>query len=313
MPSTTLSTSPIRILFLASLLGMAGLLLTACSEQQPSSEESNLAAAEERQHDRPVLRMGIFPRRSVVTTKKAFRPLADYLSEQLNADVQMVVPLNFQRFWAGVEEGMYDLVHFNQYHYIVSNKNFGYKVLLSNQEMGRDQISGALIVRRDSNIKTVEDLKGKRIVFGGGKKAMGSYIAPLAILKQHGLEPKRDFEVSFAKTPIAAVVKVNGLKYDAGGAGSVVIELKATKKRTNVELLKILATSAPFTHLPWAVNKDMPEVTAQRIQQLMVSLKDSEQGRGILKAARVTAFTAVKDEDFAKVREIAAFALGENY
>lgn len=314
MPAQATTISRVTTFSTLLLLAVSGLFLSACSDQAPSGTESKTETpSKSARADRPVLRMGIFPRRSVVTTKKAFRPLADYLSEQLNADVQMVVPLNFQRFWAGVQEGLYDLVHFNQYHYIVSHKEFGYKVLLANQEMGRDQIAGALIVRKDSNFNKVEDLKGKRIVFGGGKKAMGSYIAPLAILKQHGLEPGRDFEVAFAKTPIIAAVKVNDQKYDAAGGGSVVVDLAATKKRTNVDQLKILERSGSFTHLPWAVNQNMPEATAKRIQQLMVDLKESEQGRAVLKSARVTAFTAISDEDFGKVREIAAFALGEQY
>jgi len=297
---------------LIALLAFVALLTGACSEQQ-GSDQKETSSATTTPSERPTLYMGVFPRRNVVTTKKAFRPLADYLSEKLDANVQMVVPLNFKSFWEGVQSGNYDLVHYNQYHYIVSHKKFGYEVLFANEEMGRNTISGTLIVSKDAGIDNVSDLKGKRIVFGGGKKAMGSYIAPLAVLKQQGLYPKTDFEVAFAKNPVTAVVKVGDGKYDAAGAGDVVLELKATRKRTNVDRLKILAKSEPFAHLPWAVKGNMPKEMANKIQRIMTSLKASDEGKAILKSARVTGFHAVTDKDYDKVREITQYALDESY
>lgn len=297
---------------LVALLAVFALFTGACSEQQPSSPaEKSTAAA--KPSERPTLYMGIFPRRNVVTTKKAFRPLADYLSEKLDANVQMIVPLNFKLFWEGVQTGRYDLVHYNQYHYIVSHKKFGYEVLFANEEIGRNSISGSLVVRKDSGINDIADLKGKRIVFGGGKKAMGSYIAPLAVLRQNGLYPQTDFEVAFAKNPVVAVVKVGDGKYDAAGAGDVVLKLKATAQRTKVDEMKILASSEPFAHLPWAVKADMPKAMADKIQHIMTTLKDSDNGRAILKSARVTGFNPVTDKDYDKVREITQYALDENY
>lgn len=298
---------------LIALLATFALLVSACSEQPDSDQNKAAPTASSKPSERPTLYMGIFPRRNVVTTKKAFRPLADYLSEKLDANVQMIVPLNFKLFWEGVQSGNYDLVHYNQYHYIVSHKKFGYDVLFANEEMGRNTISGALIVSKDSGIDSVAQLKGKRIVFGGGKKAMGSYIAPLAVLKQHDIYPQADFEVAFAKNPVVAVVKVGDGKYDAAGAGDVVLELKATRKRTNVDRLKILAKSEPFAHLPWAVKGDMPKEMAKKIQRIMTSLKDTEAGKAILKSARVTGFNAVTDKDYDKVREITHYAIGESY
>lgn len=292
------------------LLGMLGALgLAGCSDQSGQQAEPTIQSTAVR----PTITMGIFPRRNLAVTRAAFRPLSKYLSKQLKANVRLVVPLNFKQFWEGVTKQEYDLVHFNQYHYIVSHKEFGYHVLATNEEFGRNQIAGALFVRKDSGINSVQDLRGKRILFGGGRKAMVSYIAPLSILKQAGLEPGRDFEEAFSKNPPAAMLNVYRSIFDAAGAGDVVIGLKVIRDRIDPSTMKQLASSESFIQLPWAVKRDMAPETRQKIQELMTGLDKTEQGAAILKAAKVTAFRPAVDSDFDKVREIVKATLGEDY
>ena len=257
--------------------------------------------------------LGVFPRRPVAVTHKAFKPLADYLSQQLGEPVNLVIPKDFKEFWKGVEKKEFDLVHYNQYHYIKSHKDLGYRVIVSNEEFGNKQIAGALSIRKDSGIKTVKDLKGKTILFGGGKKAMGSYIAPTAVLKKAGLTEGKDYTVKFAKNPPSSVIGVFNKAADAAGSGNVILKIKGVTKKIDVNEMTILAESEPFTQLPWAVKDGMPEDKAKKLQGIMVELKNSDQGKAILKDAKVTGFYPVTDADFAKVREITRFAIGEEY
>jgi len=262
-----------------------------------------------------VVKMGVFPRRSPEETKAAFKPLADKLSKDLGEEVQLVVPNSFKEFWKAVKKNQFDLVHYNQYHYIRSHREQGYRVIVANEEFGQKQLSGIIAVRKDSGINSLEDLRGKMIVFGGSKKAMGSYIAPTAILKQAGLIEGRDYLVNFASTPPGAVV---GLMTDVGsavGVGDSAVEAIRNTDPTPVDAskLKTIATSEPFTHLPWAVNSNVSEEKAKKIQSIMTNLGNSEEGKKILVSAKVTGFYAVTDKDFVKVREMIKFATGERY
>ena len=259
------------------------------------------------------INMGVFPRRPAAVTHKAFKPLADKLSQELGEPVKLIVEKDFKAFWAGVKANKYDLVHFNQYHYIKSNKDFGYKVIIANEEFGSSEIAGALTIRSDSGINSVADLKGKTILFGGGKKAMGSYIAPTAILKKAGLEAGKDYTVKFAKNPPSAVIGVYNKAADTAGSGDVILKTGMVKKKTDVSQLKILAISEKFVHLPWAVKKDFPADKITKIQSIMTSLKGNAEGDKILKSAKVTNFTKVDDSNFSKVREITKYAIGETY
>ena len=259
------------------------------------------------------LKMGVFPRRPVAVTHASFKPLAEELSKQLGEKVELVVPKDFAEFWKGVSAGEYDLVHYNQYHYIKSNKEHGYKVIVSNEEQGNRTVAGVVAVRSDSGINSVADLKGKTILFGGGPKAMGSYIAPTAVLKKAGLEAEKDYKVEFAKNPPSAVIGVFNKAADAAGAGNIVLKLKAVSAKIDVSQMKILGESEPFTHLCWAVKGDIADDKATKIQSIMTSLKGAPGGADILKSAKVTDFFQVTDGDFDKVREITKFAVGEEY
>ncbi len=259
------------------------------------------------------INMGIFPRRPVAATHKAFKPLAEKLSIELGEKVNLIVPKNFAAFWDGVSQNKFDLVHYNQFHYIKSHKEHNYRVIACNEEFGSTRIAGALAVRNDSGINSIEDLKGKTILFGGGKKAMGSYIAPTSILKKAGLVEGTDYQVKFAKNPPSAVIGVFNKAADASGTGNVILKIQGVKKKIDTSQMKIIAQSDEFIHLPWAVKGDMPEEKVEKIQTFMISLKDSPEGQKILKSAKVNAFQPVTDKDYMKVREISNYVLGTDY
>jgi len=256
------------------------------------------------------IKMGVFPRRPIAVTHKIFKPLADKLSKELGEPVQLVVAKNFKTFWQAVQKQEYDLVHFNQYHYLLSHKAHGYRVIAVNEEFGSSQIAGALSVRKDSGITSVADLKGKTVLFGGGRKAMGSYIAVTSILKNAGLEADRDYTVQFAKNPPSAVIGVFNKAAAAAGSGDVILNVGAVKNKIDASQMTIMATSDKFIQLPWAVKAGMSDDKAARIQAVMTGLKASDPA--ILKAAKVTNFISASDADFGKVREMVKSVTGED-
>lgn len=259
------------------------------------------------------IRMGVFPRGAVADTYAAFKPLAQKISQELGEPVELVVPKDFKEFWAQLEQNGFDIVHFNQYHYIKGHKELGYKVFAANEEHGEKQVRGTIVVRADSGINTLADLKGKTILFGGDEKAMVSYIVPVAMLKRAGLELGKDYHVQFAKNIPSTAIAVFNKASDAAAAGDAMLKSKAVHEKIDISQLKVLALSEPFTHLCWAVKGDFSIDKTKKIQNIMVNLKNANESAAILKSASVTDFYAVVDADFKKAREITRYVLGEEY
>lgn len=251
--------------------------------------------------------MGIFPRNRAAETTAMYTPLANYLSERLGRKVILVTSKDFDTFWNGVMERRYDIVHYNQYHYVTSSQS--YKVVANNQEFGKNAVAGALYVRKDSGITNVSQLRGRTIVFGGSKDAMLSYIAPRFLLMQAGLQ-EGDFKTEFAVNPPNALLALYHRQADAAGGGEILINLPAVKNAVNAQELTLLATTEPLLFLPWAVKRTMSVKLAESIQSILLDLGESDAGKNVLKAAKTTGIGKAVDRDYDPHRKITAAVFG---
>jgi len=256
--------------------------------------------------------MGIFPRRNASITIHQFHPLADYLSQQLHRKIKLETAKDFGSFWQGIAQRHYDLVHFNQYDYVQSKKEFGYEVILKNNEFGKPTIAGAILVRKDSNITRLQELKGRRIMFGGGKRALVSYIATTYILREAGLKPGDYIEV-FAKNPPNAVMGTYLRQADACGVGDIVLEMPIVRKRMNTDELRIIATSTQLPHLPWAIKQELPTVLRTQIVSALSGLQKTTRGRAILNSARIDGLSPATDDEYDPVRKFIFEVTGKQY
>jgi len=286
-----------RYLLMAGFLGAASFTLVA--PFMPKNDSDTVV-------------VGIFPRRHASTTKQMFAPMATFLSKELGRRVRIKTARNFPDFWQGVKEKKYDVVNFNQYHYISSKAKYGYEVIAMNEERGKSTITGSLVVRKDSGINTLEDLRGRKVLFGGGPKAMQSYIFARYLLEQAGLK-KDDYITEFAVNPPSAIVSTYyGLSNaSAAGAGDAVLGLVA--KQINIGEMKVLAKGEQYAQLPWAVKHSMDSSLKNRIQSILINLKNSDKGKRILKRAKLTGIVKATDKDFNPHRRIVQAVLGEKY
>jgi phosphonate transport system substrate-binding protein len=266
-----------------------------------------LAVAAAAQAAEDPLTMGVFPRRNSADTARLFAPMAAYLGERLGRKVTLVTSKNFDAFWEAVREKRYDIVHYNQYHYIRSAQS--YQVVAHIEEFGKSTICGAIYVRKDSGITDLAQLRGHTVMFGGGEDAMISYIANRYLLERAGLR-NGDFKALFAVNPPNAILALDHRQSDAAGAGDNVLELPEVKAAMNTDELAVLAVSAPLLQLPVAVRRDMPAALRESIQSLLVNIGNDEAGREALKAASMTGMGKAEDRDYDPHRKLAAAVLG---
>jgi phosphonate transport system substrate-binding protein len=251
--------------------------------------------------------MGVFPRLNASETTTRYAPLADYVSERLGRKVSLVTSKDFEAFWRGIEEQRYDIVQYNQYHYIRSAKT--YQVIAHNKEFGKSTLAGVLYVRKDSNITGLAQLRGRTVLFGGGEDAMIGYIAPVYMMLQAGLK-KEEFKSRFAVNPLNSVIGVYHKQADAAGSGDGAIEQPALKNAINTNELTVLAVSEQLLHLPWAVKRTMPARLRESIQSVLVNLENSEAGKKVLKSAVLTGIGKAEDKDYDPHRKMVKVVTG---
>lgn len=251
--------------------------------------------------------LGIFPRRNAAETTRIFAPMAEYLGAQLGRSVSLVTAKDFESFWQGVTEQRFDIVHYNQYHYIRSAQN--YQVIAHIEEQGKSTIAGVIYVRKDSGITDLVQLRGRTVLFGGGEDAMISYITNFYLLLQAGLK-KEDFKARFAVNPPNSILALHRRQADAAGAGDGVLDLPQIRKTINSDELTALATSAPLLQLPVAVKRNMPAKLKSAVQSTLINLKSSEAGMQALKTAVLTNIGKAEDKDYDPHRKIVRAVTG---
>lgn len=252
--------------------------------------------------------IGIFPRYNATETTTMYMYLAEHLTERLGGTkVTVVTSKDFESFWKGVEEQKYDLVHYNQYHYIRSAKT--YRVIAHAEEFGKSAVAGAIYVRKDSGITDVTQLRGRTIIFGGGKDAMMSYIAPKFLMMRAGLKDG-EFKSEFAVNPPNALLALYHRQADAAGGGDILIDLPVVKNAINTDELRVLATSEPLLFLPWAVKRTMPAKLRDTIQSILTELNESPSGKVVLKAAKTTGIGKAEDKDYTAHRKMTDAVFG---
>lgn len=280
---------------------VAAMLLTVLPLFFPAS----LQAAEE-------LVLGVFPRRPANETRAMFQPLADYLGKALKRPVRLDVSPDFPAFWQALSSGRYQLVHSNPYHYVRAHKEFAHRVILMNEELGQSQLRAALWVRKDSGIESVEDLRGQKIIFGGGRMAMVSYVMTTDMLRQAGLKDG-DYLKQFAINPSHAVKALYYRQGLAAGLSRLAEKLTSLQGMVDFSEMRPLLTSPPVAHHPWSVAPTVSAQQASQIRQALLSLRHIPAGKKVLSAAGLTGLRPANDNDYAPHRKIIRRVMGEEY
>jgi len=251
------------------------------------------------------IRMGVLPRLSATELTTMFGPLADYLSRETGRKVTLVLAKDFAAFEKQVRDGELDLAFANSLVYVQLKRDVDLQPLaLAAEKKGGSKFRGIFVVRKDSGMQDLKDLKGKRLIFVE-KDSLAGYFAQALFLKKHGLDPKTDVvTLPFAKKHDNVTMAVFNKAADAGGIRED--DLEKMKGKVDLSQLKILAYTEYFPNWPLAASPRLPAATRDAVKAALLKLHATDRA---LEAAQLTAFAPVTDKDYDPVRE-AARALG---
>lgn len=261
--------------------------------------------------DKPLM-VGIFPRFPALQTQRMFQPMMDQLARALDRKIVLEVPPDFTAFRNRVNAGRYELLHYNPYDYVRAHQELGHVAIARNIDHGSSELRAAIWVRRDSPARTLSDLVGSKIVFGGGRTAMVSHIMAADLLLQAGLTPA-DYVAGYTINPSRALLAV--YYHQSRAAGSLADASANLPLGADIEAnaLRPLAVSEPVAEHPWAVAASVNVTDRERIRQALLALSQTQAGREALAHARLTGLTASNDHDYDPHRRIIARVLGEHY
>lgn len=127
-----------------------------------------------------------------------------------------------------------------------------------------------LITHRDSAVKTVMDLKGKRIAHVAPSSNSGD-IAPRALFKSMGVEPDKDYKVLYSGKHDNSIMGVVNKDYDAAPVASTVVERMQARGMFKPGTLRVVYESTPFPRTAFGVTHNLPPDLQEKIKQAFVT------------------------------------------
>ena len=250
------------------------------------------------------VKFGLLPRHPEKELISMFTPLAKYLEKETGQKVTLIIPKDFDAYTKQAIDGHFDIGFTNPFIYVkVKIETPQVEPLSIAAEPGvGTKLRGVFIVLKESPIKSIKEIKGKKVSFVDPGSAAG-YIAQMLVLQKAGIQ-KSEVTISFAGKPPKVGEAVRDAKADVGGMPESIF------KRLPFEyMLKVVGTT---DYLPnWALHttKKTDPGSALKIKEALLKLKPkTAQADRVLQDAGLEGFVATADKDFDLMREAAKAA-----
>lgn len=267
----------------APLLSPAGLFAAAALAVQILVSPPGASAAEP-------LRLGVFPYQSPLKIYNDFQPVAQYLSRELGRPVLVETSPSMERFVEEASRQRYDIVYAGLSYYIQIREKAGYRAIATVVRGDASGRRGALLARQDSGIRTVSDLKGKK-VGALHPDAVCGYVLQRQLLQDAGVNPDRDVDFVFIGKLDSIIYSVLNRTVDAG---AVDLSELAGKERGIVDKMRVLAVTPEVPDFPIAVRKGLNGEIVERIRLALSEARDPS----VLAPFRARAFEPARDADY---------------
>ncbi|MGO4736967.1 phosphate/phosphite/phosphonate ABC transporter substrate-binding protein [Bosea sp. 2KB_26] len=123
-----------------------------------------------------------------------------------------------------------------------------------------------LIVPKDSPIKSIADLKGKRVAHVAPSSNSGD-TAPRVLFREKGIEPGKDYEVLYSGKHDNSIMGVVNKDYDAAPVASSVVDRMRARGMFKPDDLRIVYESAPFPRTAFGISHDLAPELQDKIKQ----------------------------------------------
>jgi len=234
--------------------------------------------------DTNALSLGVFPIISTVALYKRFAPLRDYLAEKLQRPINLETAKDFPTFVQRTDARQYDIV--------ITAPHFAVRAADSGKYRIRASLLGdvyqLLVVRQDSPITSVRQLAGKRIATPPAD----------ALMTMIGIHALTAAGLSGEHTPIFHAYTSHNAANEALLAGEVDAAIASSnvikKAQGKGALFRILSRSFKLPNMATLVATDQDARIGHRIVQILVDMRNTAQGRQVLKQLRFPGYRAVK-------------------
>lgn len=272
-------------------------MLISC-DQQPAEEYTPEYSTSVLIEGDKVIILGIHPLHNPKRLHEIFGPIADYLSKNIEG---VKIKVEASRNYAAFDKKLYS----RQFHFALPNPfqtvnslKHGYKVFA---KMSDDEnFRGIFLVRKDSNIKEVSDLKGQAVSFPA-PTALAATMMPQYYLQQHGLNVMQDIDIKYVGSQESSIMNVMVGNTKAGSTWPPPWRALSKERPELAKELKIIWQTSSLPNNSLVVRDDVDKNIVKQVKKLLLNLHKHSQGKKWLDKMELSKFEDATNDTYKPV------------
>jgi len=243
---------------------------------------------------------GVHPLHNPQRLHEVFYPLMEYLSKNIKgATFKLEASRNYAAYDKKLYAKKFDFALPNPFQTVNAIKK-GYKIF---GKMSDDHnFKGIILIRKDSGIKTIEDLKGK-IVSYPAPTALAATMMPQYYIQTHGVDVMTEIDNRYVGSQESSIMNVF-LKHSSAAATWPLPWIALSRERPDIaESLTVKWQTDPLPNNGLVVRPDVPEDVVKKVSELLFNLHLIAEGKAMLDKMELSAFESADNTTYLSVTE----------
>ncbi|BBL72131.1 phosphate/phosphite/phosphonate ABC transporter substrate-binding protein [Methylogaea oryzae] len=243
---------------------------------------------------------GVHPLHNPERLHVLFGPIMDHLSAHIpGASFRLEASRDYASFNDKLVRRDFDFALPNPYQTIKSLQH-GYRVF---GKMGDDfNFRGIILVRKDSPVREVADLKGLAVSFPA-PTALAATMLPQYFLYQHGLDVMHDIDIRYVGSQESSIMSVHLGNVAAGATWPPPWQAFSREHPEVAENLRVAWTTESLPNNGLVARDDVPEAVVQEVARLLLTLHEDKDGKLWLARMALSRFEAADESTYKPVEE----------
>lgn len=258
--------------------------------------QSALAAA-------PTLTIGLIPAEDAQAMLENSKQVISSLQDQLGMPVKPFIATDYNGIIEALRAKKLDVAYLGPFSYVLASSvaNVEAFSVAETKKNGKSFYKSLIIVRKDSGIQNIEQLKGQTMAFVDPTSASG-HLFPSAGLRKSNIDPNKYFSrVIFSGSHDASILAVANKKVDAAAVADRILASAIAKGVVKESDFNIVWASPDIPESPMVWRKDLDPALKKKIAAAFANIKDVKWGdQGVLNG-----FVATDDSAYNVVRDAA--------
>ncbi len=247
-----------------------------------------------------VLKFGVYTSDKPTTMVRMFRPILDVLEQRLTeklgeaVGIKLHVANNYDQGIDNLVSGLVDFGRMGPASYVLSkDRNPDLKIIAMESKKGKKIFYGIICVQDDSDIESLEQLKGKSFAFGNERSTIGRYLSQY-MLSESGVYADDLVDYKYLGRHDRVGSAVGARQFDAGALK------ESTFKKLREQGVKIRELARfPNVTKPWIASSKLNSEIFTALREVLLSIEDP----AVLKALKKQGFLPAQDSDYASIRD----------